>query len=162
MEWKGREIRFNDYGSRTVDIPLDTTIDTIIPNKYHQSFYGDNLNGCVWLAACQLFYVFKPNLSERMIKYYSNNLQKFEFLRIFENKKSGVSSLDEELRSMLDCHYRMKHVKPGAQQDLTDFILNTRTSGYFVAILRDNYGATTHVVGIDSYRRELYDAMEPT
>ena len=39
--------------------------------------------------------------------------------------------------------------------------MNTRTSGYFVAILRDNYGATTHAVAIDLYRRELYDAMEP-
>ena len=82
----------------TIDIPLCSTIDTIIPDKYYQSFYGDNLNGCVWLVACQIFYVFKPHLSGRMITDYKSNIQKFEFLRIFENKKSGVSSLDEELR----------------------------------------------------------------
>ena len=33
MEWTGREIRFNDYGSRTIDSPLRSTIDTIIPDE---------------------------------------------------------------------------------------------------------------------------------
>ena len=38
--------------------------------------------------------------------------------------------------------------------------MNTRTAGYFVVVLCDNYDGKTHAVGINCYQKQLHDPME--
>ena len=57
LEFIGREIFFYDGGCKTTfEGNYSTDNVRLLHKKYHQLTYGDNLYGCVWLAACQLFY----------------------------------------------------------------------------------------------------------
>ena len=62
--------------------------------------------------------------------------------------------------SIHGCKYRIVHVKPTANKALTDYVINVRTGGHCIGIIRDKDGGGTHAIRIDISKRFIYDSME--
>ena len=50
--------------------------------------------------------------------------------------------------------------KDHASEDVTQLILNEKTTGLFVAIISSKDGNKSHTVGIDASTKSIYDCME--
>ena len=138
----------------------DLTTGLTLPFKYHQKTYGQDLHGCVWLSACQVLYNINREQSTLLLDYYMKNPHDYQFLTIFQAKKSTSKSLDKMMKKVQGCNFRVVHVKPGAGVDMTKYILEERTAGIFVAVLEDTFGGRQHCVGLNKATMELYDPME--
>ena len=99
------------------------------------------------------------DLADRMIQEYIRCPGNYEFIRIFPSSRSVENSLYEYIKSIQGCEYRIVHVKPTANVSLTDYVLNHRTAGYFIGIMKDKNGGKTHAIGIDISKRVIYDSM---
>ena len=130
-----------------------------LPLEYQQTTYGNDLHGCVWLSVCQVLYNVNREQSELLLNEYIIKPERFQFLTIFQPKKTGSNSLDKMMKEVKGCRYRVIHVKPG-QVDLTKYVLEERTAGVFVAVLEDTFGGHGHCVGINKATDELFDPME--
>ena len=137
-----------------------TSAFTALPLEYYQIHYPKFENGCIWLATCQIMFTLNTDLASRMINEYQKDPTKYEYIRLFKCNRPSAISLAEKIDSIHGCEYRIEHVKCTANNTLTDYVLNIRTSGYFVAIIRDGYGGRTHAIGIDVAKRVVYDSME--
>ena len=115
MQNKGHIVHFKDS-------------QAIFPAQYYQRHYPPYENGCVWLATCQLMFSLNKDLANRIIQEYIRCPGKYEFIRIFESKRSVEKSLYEYIKSIDGCEYRIVHVEPTANVHLTDYVLNHRTA----------------------------------
>ena len=159
----GKEIVLYEAGAKSSVLGTEQ-IDELtkgieLPLEYQQKTYGDDLHGCVWLSVCQVLYNVNREQSELFLNEYVKKPERFQFLTIFQPKKSGSNSLDRMLKEVKGCRYRVIHVKPG-KVDLTKYILEERTAGVFVAVLEDTFGGRGHCVGINKATDELFDPME--
>jgi len=165
MKYRGREIYLKDFGCRST-----TNQDTVmcnkespdeIPNKYLQTYYGEKYNGCVWLSVCRLLYYMHPEQGELLVNKYLKSPQDYDMLKIFEGRGKNKNSLYTKMMDVEYCLYRVQRPKFNKHEknDITNNILNTRTAGYFIVVLCDNYNGTTHAVGIDCGQKQLHDPM---
>ena len=87
---KGREIFLYDVGSKK-----DTDFSELLssnaslwqlPLDYHQSTYGKDSNGCVWLSVCQLLFDVHQKQAKNFLNMYIKNPTDYEYLRFFRGK----------------------------------------------------------------------------
>ena len=80
-----------------------------------------------------------------------------------EKKGNPQFALQEQLRIIKGNQYDLCKVqvfKDHASADVTQLIINEKTTGLFVAIISSKDGNESHAVGIDASTKSIYDCME--
>ena len=72
----------------------------------------------------------------------------------------GQPSLSKFLSDVPNVSYRAIKLKYVNKKTKSESLLHERLAGYFIAILVDNHGNSTHAVGINKGLNEIYDPME--
>ena len=156
--YPNREIFFNDYGARSESLHHDDIDHKQLISLCNQQSQYEHDNGCVWLSLCIMMHFIDDKLASILTSMYKDKPSKFEWLRMFS--QPDQPSLAKCLSDVEDVAYRAIKLKCVNKKSKSDSLLHERHAGYFIAILVDNHGNSTHAVGINKGLNEIYDPME--
>ena len=157
--------------NKMVDEPKNYSVISI-PKQFRQETYSIG-NNCVWLSAAFLIHRFNDSKSKAMIEMINDDAHSLQWLCFLKDKKQNKversyndlnthtpKSLQDILQKYIQCN--LCKIKKGKYHKLSniEYVMKDDVKGYFIAELKGNGGQTTHVIGIDCFRREIFDCND--